>query len=921
MGNSRKPWMLALLVFVLTTTIPNIHIQAQGSNTMVIPQEDPIIFPAFKTIGFSLIYEGDDNENGVALVEYRKAGDTAWRGGHPALRIWHAISFYPNVSGSQHEWAGRLFHLDPGTTYEVRVTFEDTDGVVGENPRSFTLATRSEPVLENNGRVYHVSPDGDDSDDGSVDAPLQTIRKAIELVGPGETVLIHAGVYNLSGQSGSQRIEKSGTPAAPIIIKAAPGEDVILDGSDPDLAQPGKVTWQASDAGVYWAPLSEDPRHVYYEEHYLMPFDTLNNLKTGLYSGDTRTGLFGGWWFDGNENRLYVKFPAAYDQWDGLSIDPTNAHIYAVMVSYGLWLSGDHIVIEGLTWQHFRIGIYLDSADYVVVKDNLLRGNRSGISAWTSVSSSDDRLSSFALIEGNDISCSPSYFYREWELGHDVISTSGISILSGGGHVIRDNKIHDVENGIGAGSPWGSGSPDTQGNIRYNAGTIISDNELYRIGDDSIELDGPVYNQVIWGNNIHDVFVGISAAPASVGPLWMIRNTFYLTNRYFPDGSLDMTGKHMFPYGVWKYNTLGRGGGTAPSLIYHNSATVELDPASPLKSISAFSTVWNKTPGFIVRTRNNSWTVNPGSKVLSVYKDTIEEYGHPVEIDMDYDNLWVDLSPESAFFLRISPGDKTYSLSEVQNMYNLEEHGVSVLPAFANPAGGDFSLPEDSFLVDVGIHIPGINDDFSGKAPDIGSYETIGIGPDPTFVDVPFDHWAYDYIEVLYQQEFVSGCRLDPLMYCPAKTMSRAESAVFVERGIHGGGYLPAQPTLQIFADVPVWEWFAGWVTALWDDGYTAGCGTNPLIYCPIQGHTRAEGCVFFLRVLNGKDYVPPDPQGIFSDVPLDWWGAQWIEAAYTAGLIPACETTPELRFCPDDTLDRAMGAYMMVQAKELEIP
>jgi hypothetical protein len=86
-----------------------------------------------------------------------------------------------------------------------------------------------------------------------------------------------------------------------------------------------------------------------------------------------------------------------------------------------------------------------------------------------------------------------------------------------------------------------------------------------------------------------------------------------------------------------------------------------------------------------------------------------------------------------------------------------------------------------------------------------------------------------------------------------------------------------------------------------------------------LQEHTRAEGSVFFLRMMHGADYIPPDPSGIFADVPLDWWGAKWVEAAYTAGIIPACETDPELKFCPNDPLDRAMGAYMMVQAKGLE--
>jgi hypothetical protein len=93
------------------------------------------------------------------------------------------------------------------------------------------------------------------------------------------------------------------------------------------------------------------------------------------------------------------------------------------------------------------------------------------------------------------------------------------------------------------------------------------------------------------------------------------------------------------------------------------------------------------------------------------------------------------------------------------------------------------------------------------------------------------------------------------------------------------------------------------------------------LVYCPLQEHTRTEGTVFFLRMLNGAGYVPPDPTGIFADVPVDYWGAKWIEAAYNAGLITACETSPQLKFCPDDSLDRAMAAYMMVQAKGLNIP
>ncbi len=192
------------------------------------------------------------------------------------------------------------------------------------------------------------------------------------------------------------------------------------------------------------------------------------------------------------------------------------------------------------------------------------------------------------------------------------------------------------------------------------------------------------------------------------------------------------------------------------------------------------------------------------------------------------------------------------------------------------------------------------------------------ITPQPTFVDVPFDHWAHNDIETLYQAGYVAGCSSDPLMYCPENTMIRAESAVFVERGVQGSGYMSPYPTIAVFDDVPLGEWYAKWANGLWDDGYTAGCGNDPLIYCPLQEHTRTEGTVFFLRMLHGTDYEPPAPTGIFADVPIEYWGARWIEAAYSAGIIPACESDPQLLFCPYVALDRAMAAHMMVLAKGL---
>ena len=188
----------------------------------------------------------------------------------------------------------------------------------------------------------------------------------------------------------------------------------------------------------------------------------------------------------------------------------------------------------------------------------------------------------------------------------------------------------------------------------------------------------------------------------------------------------------------------------------------------------------------------------------------------------------------------------------------------------------------------------------------------------PIFDDVHANHPFFAEIEILYKAGYTAGCSTDPMMYCPESGMNRAESAVFVERGLRGAGYLPPAPTMPLFDDLPPDSWAAKWAYRLYFDGYTAGCSAAPLRYCPWDENTRTEGTVFYLRMLHGLVYTPPDPKGIFSDVPLESWGAKWIEAAYTSGLIPACEESP-LLFCPDDALTRAVAAYMMVQAKGLE--
>lgn len=190
----------------------------------------------------------------------------------------------------------------------------------------------------------------------------------------------------------------------------------------------------------------------------------------------------------------------------------------------------------------------------------------------------------------------------------------------------------------------------------------------------------------------------------------------------------------------------------------------------------------------------------------------------------------------------------------------------------------------------------------------------------PTFADVPLDHWAFEYIEALYSSGLTVGCSLDPLLYCPDQSLTRAEGAVFFERGIHGADLFPPQPTIQVFSDSPVDEWYAKWATALWFDGFTAGCAIDPLQFCPLQGHTRAEASVFVERIRHGPDYLPPDPTGLYEDAPVSAWYAKWAEAAFNDQLIPPCDAGGAWAFCPDELVTRADMAMFLSLALDLEV-
>jgi len=201
-------------------------------------------------------------------------------------------------------------------------------------------------------------------------------------------------------------------------------------------------------------------------------------------------------------------------------------------------------------------------------------------------------------------------------------------------------------------------------------------------------------------------------------------------------------------------------------------------------------------------------------------------------------------------------------------------------------------------------------------------------GSATTFADVPHTHWAWSYIEALYQEGYVSGCSTEPQLFCPENELTRSEMAVFIVRGHHGADFLPPQPTEDIFGDVILSEWHAKWDHQLFEDEYTSGCSADPLLFCPNQTHLRKESPVYFERMLHGVDFYPEDPTSIFyNDVPYgaeSVWYSKWVWAAYLDEIIQECEDDANRGdefYRPDDGTTRAEAACIMAKAKQLPLP
>lgn len=184
-----------------------------------------------------------------------------------------------------------------------------------------------------------------------------------------------------------------------------------------------------------------------------------------------------------------------------------------------------------------------------------------------------------------------------------------------------------------------------------------------------------------------------------------------------------------------------------------------------------------------------------------------------------------------------------------------------------------------------------------------------------TFLDVPYAHWAWSYIEGVEDAGVTSGCGAGN--FCPASSLTRAQMAVFLLKAKYGSSYTPP-PCAGLFGDVACpGHWAANWVEALMAEGITSGCGGGN--FCPDNNVTRAHMAVFLLKAKNGGAYVPPPCSGVFADVPCPThWAVDWVEDLANSGVTSGCGGG---NYCPQQILRRDQMAVFLVKNFSLPHP
>jgi hypothetical protein len=165
--------------------------------------------PTLIALGVQVLISGDANFDASISVRYRQVGDAGWRDALPLFRV-HPADAAAGVTVPA-QFAGSIFNLRPGTSYEIELNATDPDGPASE-VHALTGATRGVP--------------GDPPSPTPVNVTTAAgLNTALGAAAAGTVITLANGTY-----LGTFSMSKSGTAQNPIVIRGQTEEGVILDG-------------------------------------------------------------------------------------------------------------------------------------------------------------------------------------------------------------------------------------------------------------------------------------------------------------------------------------------------------------------------------------------------------------------------------------------------------------------------------------------------------------------------------------------------------------------------------------------------------------------------------------------------------------------------------------------------------------------
>ncbi len=407
------------------------------------------------------------------------------------------------------------------------------------------------------------------------------------------------------------------------------------------------------------------------------------------------------------DETIYVNESGTSDAWHLITpepgsktiIDPENFNDNNIVIN------ANYVIIRGLELKNAALDAILikKGVHDVVIEDCHITfwGRGGGPRSFGNTGGSDSAIraegeTSRLVIQRNLIE-NPRGASNDWDTGHPAGPQAITLLNSKGENIIRYNEIfstedHGYNDAIGGGSNYSfEGSPnrdsDTYGNIISN------------VWDDAIESEGANMNVRIWGNYIHHTFMHIATAVTSKGPLYIFRNVFGVSRR----SHNDPLGQSMIKLGEREPYIGGR------RYVFHNTA---------LQPKGVFS-VFSSHPCTNIISRNNIFDC-PGP--LTGRREP------PISSDLDYD-LFTGIDVVGIYeehSIRIKP---SYITSQKLEWYLFPTTKQIIWGVTTTEHDGkklsvtDKVVTVPNTAIDAGILIPGFNDDYKGKGPDLGAFE------------------------------------------------------------------------------------------------------------------------------------------------------------------------------------------------------